>query len=49
LQNSKNRTSFETFAKQVALAISSVLNQHLTLIEETSNTMEHNPNIEALK
>ena len=33
LQGTKSQGSFENFAKQVALAISSVLKQHLELIE----------------
>lgn len=33
----------------MALAISSVLKQHLELIELTCNTMEQNPNIDALR
>lgn len=49
LAGTKAQGSFENFAKQVALAISSVLKQHLDLIEQTCNTIGQNANIDALR
>lgn len=49
VSGSKQQTSFENFARQVCLAISSVLTQNLSLIEQTTNTMDQNQNIEFLK
>lgn len=45
----KQQTGFETFCKQVALAISAVLKGNLTVIEETTNVAEANQNIEFLR
>ena len=43
------QAGFENFCKNVAMTISSVLVTNLTLIEQTTNTMEQNQNIEVLK
>ena len=49
LSGTKNQGNFENFCKQVCLAISSVLQSNLDLIEQSTNTMEPNQNIEFLK
>ena len=42
VQNTKMQAGFETFAKQLALAISSVLRNNLDFIEGLTNTLEAN-------
>ena len=49
LKATKSQTHFENFAKQICIAITSVLSQNLTLIEESCNIMEPNQNIDILK
>lgn len=49
LVGSKQQGNFEYFCKQVCLAISSVLQSNLALIETSCNTMESNQNIEFVK
>lgn len=49
MKNSKQQSAFENFARQVALAISAVLKNNITLIEQLTNTMEPNPNIEIVR
>lgn len=49
LVGGKQQGNFEYFCKQVCLAISSVLQGNLSLIESSTNTMESNQNIEILK
>lgn len=49
LQGSKHQTSFETFAKQLALSIAAVLRNNLDMIEEMTNAMEPNQNIQFLQ
>lgn len=44
----KQQTGFENFARQIALAITAVLKTNIDLIEEMTNTMEPNPNIQFL-
>ena len=40
VKDTKQRAGFENFARQTALAISAVLKHNLTLIEQTTNTMD---------
>jgi hypothetical protein len=47
VKNSKQQSAFENFARQVALAISAVLKNNITLIEQLTNTMEPNSNIQS--
>jgi hypothetical protein len=49
LLHSKQQGHFEHFAKMVAMAITSTLKQHQSLIEQTCNVSEPNANIEALR
>ena len=45
VQNTKSQAGFETFAKQLAIAISSVLKNNIDLIENLSNAVEANTEI----
>jgi exportin-1 len=45
---SKAQNGFENFCRQVALAITAVIKSNIDLIEETTNTMDPNPNIQFL-
>ena len=45
VQNTKSQAGFETFAKQLAIAISSVLRNNLDFIENLTNTIEANNEI----
>ena len=49
MQNTKQQTGFETFAKQLALAISSVLRNNLDFIEHLTNTIESNNEVQMLR
>jgi len=49
VKNSKQQSAFENFARQVALAISAVLKNNITLIEQITNTMEPNQNIQIVR
>ena len=42
VENTKSQTGFETFAKQLAIAISSVLRNNIDFIEALANTVEPN-------
>lgn len=42
MENTKSQTGFETFAKQLAIAISSVLRNNIDFIEALANTVEPN-------
>ena len=42
VQNTKNQAGFETFAKQLALAISSVLQNNIDFIEKITGSIEPN-------
>jgi hypothetical protein len=45
----KINSNFDTFCQQLCQAISAVLIENLDLIEQITNTMEQNPNINTLK
>ena len=47
--NTKNQNGFETFAKQLALAIASVLKNNLDFIESITNEIEANPQVQMLR
>ena len=49
IAGTKQQAGFENFSKQLALAISAVLTNNIDLIEETTNIMEPNENIEFLR
>lgn len=49
VQNTKSQAGFETFAKQLAIAISSVLRNNLDFIESLTNAVESNNEIQMLR
>jgi len=49
VQNTKSQAGFETFAKQLALAIASVLRNNLDLVEELAGAIEPNHQIQMLR
>lgn len=49
VMGTKQQSNFENFCKQVCLAISSVLQNNLSLIEQSCNIMEQNQNIDFLR
>ena len=49
VQNTKNQTGFESFAKQLAIAISSVLKNHVDFIEDLTNVIEPNEQVIMLR
>ena len=49
MQNSKSQAGFETFAKQLAIAISSVLRNNLDFIETLTGNIEPNNEIQMLR
>lgn len=49
VENTKSQAGFETFAKQLAIAISSVLRNNIDFIEALANTVEPNQEIQMLR
>lgn len=49
VKQSQQQTGFENFARQLALAISAVIKNNIDLIEQTTNVMEPNADIDYLR
>ena len=49
VQNTKSQAGFETFAKQLAIAISSVLRNNIDFIETITNEIQPNNEIQMLR
>lgn len=45
VQGSKNQSAFENFARQIAMAIISVMRGCIRIIEQLTDTIDPNPNI----
>ena len=49
VKKSQQQAGFENFARQLALAISAVIKNNVDLIEQTTNVMEPNPDVDFLR
>lgn len=49
VENTKSQAGFETFAKQLAIAIASVLKNNIDFIENLSNGIEANNEVQMLR